>query len=86
MVSIKALDLPKLQQKKGLEFLLGDKNIDLIFYLMLVLLSADWGGVLQEDGRKRNSVWPHNTSNSKVILVLLEKIITFHMDFTLVNV
>ena len=38
--------------KKGFKFFLGNENVSLIFYVMLVLLLAEQGGVLQESGCK----------------------------------
>ena len=42
--------------KEGFESFPADKGVSLVFYLTLVLLPAEQGGVLQEDSCKRNSV------------------------------
>ena len=46
------LELTLTLVKKGLEFLLGDKNVSLILYLLLVLLPAKHGGIVEKNGGK----------------------------------
>ena len=42
--------------KEGLEVFPADRGVSLVFYLTLVLLPAEQGGVFQENSRKRNLV------------------------------
>ena len=72
--------------KEGLEFLPADRDVSLVLYLILVLLPAEEGGVVQESSRKRNSVQARGTGSSKVIFALLEEIIAFQVRFTPINV
>ena len=82
----KGLRFAQTLMKKGFEFLLSNKDISFVFYLTLVLLPAEQGGVFYKSSCKRNLVWLHGTSNGKVIFALLEDIIAFYISFTLVNV
>ena len=71
-----SLRLAQALAKEGLESLPADKDISLVLYLTLVLLPLEQGDIFLEDSRKRNSVWAHGTSGSKLIFVLLEEILT----------
>ena len=51
-----------------------------------MLLPAEQGSVFKKSGYKQNMVWPCSINNGKVILVLIEKIITFYMGLTPVDV
>ena len=42
--------------EESLESLPADRDVSLVFYLMMVLLPAKQGGILQEDSCKRNLV------------------------------
>ena len=82
----KSLGFAQALPKEGLESLLADRDISLIFYLTLVLLPMEQGGIFQENSRKQNSVWTHGTGNGKVIFALLKEIITLQISFSLINV
>ena len=62
--------------KESLETLLANKDVSLVLYLMLVLLPAKQGGIIEKGSRKRNSVWAYSTGSGKVIFALLEEIVT----------
>ena len=48
----KSLGLAEALAKKGLESLSANKDVSLVFYLMLVLLPLEQGNILQEGSRK----------------------------------
>ena len=64
----------------------ADRNVSLVLYFTLVLLSAEQGNILQEGSRKWNSVQAHGNGGGKVIFALLEEIITLHVSFIPINV
>ena len=72
--------------KESLESLPANKDISLVFYLILVLLPAEQGSIFQEGSRKRNLIWACDTCGDKVIFALLETIVTLQISFTLINV
>ncbi len=51
-----------------------------------MLLPAEVDSVPEERGRKRNSVWPGGSAGGKMVLTLLEEVITFHVGSTAVDV
>ena len=61
--------------KKDLESFSADKNVNLVFYLTLVLLPAKQGGIVQENSCKQNLVWACGTGCGQVIFALLKEII-----------
>ena len=71
----KSLGFDQALAKESLECFPADKDVNLVFYLILVLLSAEQGGIFQKNSRKQNSVWAHSTGYGKVIFALLEKIV-----------
>ena len=72
--------------KKSLESFPADRDVSLVFYLTLVLLPPEQGGICQKDSRKRNSVWVCGTGCGKVVFALLEEIVTPQVSFTPINV
>ena len=80
------LGLAQVLAKEGLESLPADRNVGLVFYLMLVLLPSEQDSIFQEDSHKRNLIQTHDTGGGKVIFALLEKIIILQVSFTLINV
>ena len=72
----KSLGFAQTLAKKSLEFLSADKDVNLVFYFMLVLLPAEQGGIFQKSSRKHNLVWVRGTGCGKVIFALLEEIVT----------
>ena len=82
----KSLGFAQVSAKEGLESLPADRDVSLVLYLMLVLLPADQGGVLQEGSRKWNLVQARGTGGSKVIFILLEEIIALQMRFIPINI
>ena len=72
--------------KESLKSLPPDKDVTLIFYLMLVLLPAEQVGIFQENSRKQNLVSASGTVGGKVIFALLKEILIFQVSFTLINV
>ena len=61
--------------KRSFESLLADRDISFVFYLTLVLLPAEQGGIFQEGSCKQNLVCVHGTGRSKVIFALQEEIV-----------
>ena len=82
----KSLGLAQALVKEGFESLSADRDVSLVFYLTLVLLSSEQGGILQENSRKQNLVWACGTGNGEVIFALLEEIITLQVSFTPINI
>ena len=52
----KSLWFTQASVKEGLESCLSDKNVSFVFYVTLVLLSAEQSKIFQKSGRKHNSV------------------------------
>ena len=48
----KDFELTQALTKENIKFFLSDKNVNLIFHLSLVLLSAKQSGILEESGGK----------------------------------
>ena len=82
----KSLGFAKTSVKKGLESLPANRDVNSVFYLTLVLLPAEQGGILQESNRKQNSIWACGIGGGKVIFALLEEIVTLQVSFTLINI
>ena len=72
--------------KEGLKSLPADKDISLGFYLILMLLPAEQGGILQENSYKQNLVLAYGTGGGKVILALPEEILTPQVSPNPINV
>ncbi len=51
-----------------------------------MLLSAEVDLVLEEEGRKRNSVWSGGSTGGKMVLTLLAEVVAFHVGSTAVDV
>ena len=71
----KGFALTQTLAKKGLEFFPGDGDISFIFHLLLVLLLAKQGGILDESGGKWHLILTLDLGNSKMVFTLLEEII-----------
>ena len=82
----KSLGFVQALAKEDLESLPADVNVSLVFYLTLVLLPAEQGGIFQESNCKRNLVRACGTGNGKVVFALLEEIVTLQVSFTLINI
>lgn len=80
------LGLAQASAEKGLESFPGNGDVSLVLDLALVLLPAEQGGILQEGGRKRNSVRSRGTGGGEVVFALLEEIVAFHMGLTPIHV
>ena len=72
--------------KECREFLLGDRDVRLILYLLIVLLPAKQGGILEEGGGKWDPILTLSPGNRKMVLILLEEIIALQISFTLIYV
>ena len=48
----KGLGLNQVLAKEGFEFFSSNGNVNIFFYLLLVLLPAKQGGILEENGGK----------------------------------
>ncbi len=51
-----------------------------------MLLPAEVDSVLEEGGRKRNSVWPGGPADDKMVLTLLVEVVAFHVGPTAVDI
>ena len=79
-------ELAQALAKESFESVPADKNVSLILYLTLVLLPSEQGNILQKDSGKQNSVWARGTGGGKVIIALLEEIVTLQVSFILINI
>ena len=72
--------------KEGFKSPPANRNVSLVLYFTLVLLSAEQDNIFQDGSRKWNSVQICGNSDGKVIFALLEKIVTLQASFILINV
>ena len=77
----KGLGLIQALMKEDLEFFLADGDVNLIFHLVLVFLPAKQGGILGKSGGKWHPILTLGPGSSKMVLILLEKVIAFWMSF-----
>ena len=82
----KGLEFAQTSIKKGFELLLRDKKIRLIFYLPLVFLLVNQGYILKKSDCKRYSVVTISTNSCKIVLALLEKVITLQVGLSAIHV
>ena len=72
--------------KKGFELLLGNRDLAFSLMLPLVLLPAKVNAVMQEKCCKENTIRAIGSGGGKVILILLVKVIVFHVGLTTIDV
>ena len=72
----KSLEFAQALTKKSFESFSADRNVTLVFYLILMLLPAEQSGIFQNGSWKRNLVQACGTSSGKVIFALLGEIVT----------
>ena len=72
--------------EKYLEFVSKNQNRTFTFYLPFMLLPTKVDAVPQKKGCKQNSVQLDGSAGSKIVFVVLTKIITFHVRSTMVDV
>ena len=82
----KSLGFAQALTNEGFKFLSGNRDINLVFYLMVMLLPVKHSSIFREDSCKQNSIWLCVISGTKMILALLEEIIAFHMSFTQIDI
>ena len=82
----KGLGLAQASIKKGFKFFLDGEDVCLVFYLTLIMLPAEQGGIFWKSSCKQNSVWPRYTGGGKVVFALLEEIITLYVGLTLIHI
>ena len=82
----KGLRLTQALAKEGFEFILSNKNIFLIFQLLLILLVAKQGNILGKDGGKWYPILTLSPSRGKMFLILLKEVITPQVSFILIYV
>ena len=75
-----------LTKKSLTKFFLSDRDIDLIFYLLLILLPAKQGHILKEASYKKYPVLIFGTSDCKMVFVLLKEVIILQLRFIVVDV
>ena len=78
----KKFGLIKALAKADFEFFPGDRDVDFILYLSLVLLPTKQGSILEENGDKWHPILILGLGVGKMILTLLGKIIALQMSFT----
>ena len=78
----KSLRFTQALTKESLESLPGNRNVNLVLYLMLMFLSAEQDGIFQEGSCKWNSVWTRGIGGGKVIFALLKEIVILHIRYT----
>ena len=82
----KGLGLIQASRKKGLEFLPDNGDVSLIIHLLLVLLPAKQGGILEESGGKLYSILTFGSDGAKMVLILLEEVIVLQVSLTPIHV
>ena len=82
----KGLELTQALTKKGLEFFLGDGDVSLILYFLLVLLPAIKGSIFKRGGGKWHPILTLGPGGGKMVLTLLEEVIALQVSFTLIHV
>lgn len=72
--------------EKSLKLVSCDQNkvVYVLFSLILLLAEADL--VLKKEHSKKNLIRPFRSSDSKVILTLLTKIVAFYVRLTMIHV
>ena len=78
----KSLELTQALAKKDLKFFLDNGDVDLIFNFPRILLLAKQGNILKEFGGKWHPVLTLGLGDSKMVLTLLEEVITLQVSFT----
>lgn len=68
--------------QKSLEFFLNNKNINLIFYFMSILLLLELVYFFEKSDHKWPFILVSSSGGYKVVFVLLEKVITILVGFT----
>ena len=71
----KGLRLTQTLAKESLKFFLSDKNINLIFYLLLVLLPAKQSNILKKGSGIKHPILILSPGSDKMVFTLLEEII-----------
>ena len=82
----KSLGLAQALAKEGFEYFPADRDVGLVLYFTLVLLSLEQGGIFQDSSHKQNLVCACGTGGGKVVSALLEEIITLQVSFIPINV
>ena len=72
--------------EKGLEFILSKESSSVAINLGLVLLPAKVDPILEERGRKRNTLGPRSTGHVKMVLALLTEIIALYIQVSIIQV
>lgn len=70
MLLIKASNSFRLWCKKKFEFLLYDKNVDLIFDFLFILLLLEYGRISIKNSCKWFFILAHNSCGCKIVLIL----------------
>ena len=77
----KGLEHIQALKKEGLEFLSDDGDVNLIFYLLLVLLSVKQDSILEQDGGKWYPIFTFGLGDGKMVLTLLKEVISLQINF-----
>ena len=72
--------------KEGFDLLPGDGDCAFSLMFPLVLLLTEVNEVLKEGCYKRNAIGAFGSGGGKVILILLTKVIAFHVGLTIIDV
>ena len=80
------LRLTQALTKEDLEFLLGDKYVNLILHFLLLLLLVKKSGNLEECSNKWYWLLTFGPGGSKIVLILLKEVISFQVSFNLIYI
>ena len=82
----KYLRFAQILTKEGFKYFPGDEDISFILYLPLVLQAAKQGRIFRESGCKGYLILTFDTRVCKMVLALLEKVITLQVGLTTVYI
>ena len=73
---VEGLEFDQTLMQEGLKFFSGDKDINLFFYLPLILLLAKQSRVCKKSGYKIYFILTFDTSGFEMIFALLKGVVT----------
>ena len=82
----KGLRFAQVLTKEDLKFLLDNGNVGFMLYFLLVLLPVKQSNIFEKNRSKWYSILTLGPGNGKIVLILLEKVITFQLSFTTIYV
>lgn len=82
----KSLEFLKAMSKKDLKFILCYRHQGITTNLLFMLLPAVQELIFQEINKKKDFILAYDSHINKIVFILLTKIITFYMCFTIIYV